>query len=228
VTLVLSWVAALVIAAFSAWVTMRGAEGSDSYRAGYVVGAVVFPFLIAAILRLVWVRIQRGRFSKAALRSPWLPLVAALLLGFATAGRIAALAPPPPVDAATAMHVSTPFTLQAADPAVADEIERLLRQDETIGSIAMRNVVGGDGSLSLLIAADARLAEDDLAEVAGGMEDSAGVAPTIETLAGREVAIITTANGLSGTWIDAPLLMTVYAADLPTLRAVVEAVVGSG
>jgi hypothetical protein len=33
---------------------------------------------------------------------------------------------------------------------------------------------------------------------------------------------------LSGTWIDAPLLMTVYAADLPTLRAVVEAVVRSG
>lgn len=228
VTLVLSWVAALIIAGFGAWLVLRGADGSSAFRAGRAVGALAGPFIFAAIVRLGWVRLRNGRFSRASLRSPWVPLGAMLLLGLSTYGNIVALVPPPPVDAATAMHVSAPFTLRAADPAIADEIERLLRRDETIGSVAMRDVVGGDGSVSLLIAADARLAEDDLAEVAAGMQDSAGVAPTMETLGGREVAIITTANGLSGTWIDAPLLMTVYAADLPTLRAVVEAVVGSG
>lgn len=226
--LLLSWVTAVIIAGFGGWIAMRAAEGSTPYRWGVAVGTVVTPFLISAGVRLVYVRLRGGRGGKAALRSPWVPLAGALLVGLAAAGDIASMAPPPPVEAETAMHVRTPFTLREADAATAQEIEQGMRDDPSVRSVAVREVVGGDGSVSVFMAADARLREDGISEVAKGMQDSSGLVPTIETIGRQEVAIVTGPDGAIGTWIEEPLLLSVFAPDLATLHAVIEAVIGSG
>ena len=228
-TLVLSWVTALIIAGFAGWIRMRSAEGGTAYRLGVAFGTALFPFLIAAVVRIGFYRLRYGGGGiRTSLRSPWFPLTAALLAALTAAGDIAALAPPPPVDAATAMHVSAPFTLQETDPATVQQIEQGLREDPATRSVAVREVVGADGSVSVLMAADASLRKNDIAEIAKGMQESSGVVPTIETIAGHEVAIITGPEGVLATWTDPPLLYSVFAPDLPTLRAVIEAVIASG
>ena len=229
VTLALSWVAALVITGFAGWIAMRGAEGGTAYRLGVAVGTALFPFLIAAVVRIGFYRLRYGGGGiRTSLRSPWFPLTAALLAALAAAGDIAALAPPAPVDAATAMHVRPPFTLRETDPATVQRIEQGLREDPSTRSVAVREVVGADGSVSVLMAADASLRNDGIAEIAEGMQESSGVVPTIETIAGHEVAIITGPEGVLATWTDPPLLYSVFAPDLPTLRTVIEAVIASG
>ena len=229
VTLALSWVTALIIAAFAGWIGMRAAEGGTAYRLGVAFGTALFPFLIAAVVRIGFYRLRYGGGGiRTSLRSPWFPLTAALLAALTAAGDIAALAPPAPVDAATAMHVSAPFTLRETDPATVQQIEQGLREDPATRSVAVREVVGADGSVSVLMAADASLRKDDITEVAKGMQESSGVVPTIETIGGHEVAIITGPEGVLATWTDAPVLFSVFAPDLPTLRAVIEAVIASG
>ena len=228
VTLALSWVTALVVTGIAGWIAMRGAEGGTAYRLGVAVGTALFPFLVAAVLRIGFYRLRYGGGIRTSLRSPWFPLTAALLAALAAAGDIAALAPPAPVDAATAMHVSPPFTLRETDPATVQRIEQGLREDPATRSVAVREVVGADGSVSVLMAADASLRKNDIADIAKGMQESSGVVPTVETIAGHEVAIITGPEGVLATWTDPPLLYSVFAPDLGTLRTVIEAVIASG
>lgn len=227
-TIVLSWVTALILAVFGAWIAMRATQGDAAYRWGYAFGAAVGPFLLAAIVRLIFVRVRDGKTGAPVLRSPWVPLGAALLIALNGAGSIASLAPPRPVEAATAMHVRTPFTIREADAATVQQIEAGLRDDPSVRSVAVREVVGGDGSISILLAADGRLREGDLDAIVESVGDSTGVAPTIETIGGEEVVIVKGPDGLIGSWIDAPLMVQVYAVDRATLLAVIEAVTGSG
>ena len=228
VTLVLSWVTALLIAGIGGWIAMRAAEGDTAYRWGVAFGTVAAPFLLAAVLRVVFYRVRYGGGIATALRSPWFPLTAVLLIALSAAGGISDLLPPRPLDAATAMHVDAPFTLRETDPATVQQIESSLREDPATRSVAVREVVGDDGSVSVLFAADASLRDDDIAEVARGMHESSGGVPTIETIGGREVAIITGPEGSLATWAESPLLFSVFSPDLPTLRAVIEAVMASG
>jgi len=83
---VIAWIAALVLAGFVAWLKMRGAEGTGAFRAGVAVGSLVAPFLFSAILRLIVVRIREGRFTRAALRSPWVPLGTVIIVILSTFG----------------------------------------------------------------------------------------------------------------------------------------------
>jgi hypothetical protein len=226
--IVLSWVTALILAAFGAWIAMRATPGDSAYRWGYAFGAAVGPFLLAAILRLIFVRVRDGKTGAPVLRSPWVPLGAALLIALNGAGSIASLAPPRPVEAATAMHVRTPFTIRETDAAVVQQIEAGLREDPSVRSVAVREVVGGDGSISILLAADGRLRDGDLGAIVKSVGDLVGVAPTIETIGGESVVIAKGPEGFIGSWIDAPLMVQVYAVDRATLDAVIEAVTGSG
>lgn len=225
--LALSWATALVLAAFGGWIAMRAADGSTPYRFGVAMGTVVAPFLIAAVLRLAYFRLRRGRFARVALRSPWVPLGAALIIALSAAGDIASLAPPPAVEAETAMHVRSPFTLRETDAATLQQIEQGLREDQSVRSIAVREVIGDDGSVSLLLAADARLRPGDIDEAVEGLQGAAGAAATIERIGGQDVAIVTGPDGWIGSWIESPLMVQVYSPDRATLQAVIEAVTGS-
>jgi hypothetical protein len=225
-TLAVSWVAGLLLAGFGGWLAMRAAEGGTAYRWGIAFGATFTPFLIAALLRFAYVKLRGG--GRPVLRSPWIPLGGALLAAVTAAGALSSLAPAAPVDATTGMHVRTPFTLREADSATSQQIEQAVRKDPSVRSVAVREVVGGDGSVSVLMAADARMREGGIDEIAKGMQDSSGVEPTIFTIGGEEVAIVTGPQGSIGTWVEAPLLFSVFAPDTATLHAVIEAVTGSG
>ena len=66
------------------------------------------------------------------------------------------------------MQVSAPFTLRETDPATAQQIEQGLREDPATRSVAVREVVAADGSVSVFMAADASLRNGDIAEIATG------------------------------------------------------------
>ena len=85
-TAITAWVGALVISSVGTWLRMGWAGGTDGYRVGYVLGAVLGPFLISAVLRLVVVGIRERGFRLGALTSLWVPLGAVIIVFLSALG----------------------------------------------------------------------------------------------------------------------------------------------
>jgi hypothetical protein len=232
ILLVVIWALVILIAAGGALLAYRWGDGSEAYRQGRAVGTLVAPFLFAGLLRwlYVWLLARRsGSDRKAVIRSYWVPLGALILIGLSFMGNASTLVPPAPVDATTALRISAPFTLREASPEATKLAESGFEAIESIRSYAIREVVGEDGSVGLLLVADGALQgrEGAIEEAARGMEDASGLTATIEPVQDRRIAFAT-GNGLViGSWIEAPLLFSVYATDRPTLDAMIEAVMNA-
>jgi hypothetical protein len=221
----LAWLVALVVVGFNAFVASRTAGSPGSPRMlGYMVGAILAPFVIALIFRAVFVLLRRRTPSGAILRSPWLPLTATVLAGLSLAGNIASLAPPATIDPNTVMRISPPFALREASTETAGQAEAILKEDKSIRSYAIREVVGDDGSVSMLLVADGALRSGELDGVAKGIQDASGLVPTTQAIGGRDVVVAVGEQIAVGAWIEEPAFISVYAADEAILRAVVEAI----
>jgi hypothetical protein len=225
--LIVSWSLAIVAAAFGALVAMGGAPGSDARRLGTGIGAFVSPFLFAVVLRWVVVRVMRGRPNApvGVVRSQWVPLVALFIVVANLGGNLERLAPPAPVDPATALRVGPGFTLRPTDAATEQQIAAEYAKAEVLkGRYVIREVVGEDGSVSFLFVVDGGLREADISEAARGVGDASGIATRIEGIAGEQVALAIGTGFSIASWIEEPLALWVLAGDESTLRAVVESV----
>ena len=223
--LVIGWLIGIVVVGLLAWVRMRAStESDDAYRVGVAIGAFIAPFLFAAGLRWLYLRLRQTPPPRRILASGWTPIGAALLATLSAAGNIASLAPPPPADPALAVRVGPGFTLQEADQATADQVAQAFGGAESIGAYVVHQVVGDDGSVSVMLVADGRLRGDDANELARGVGDGSGLTPRIEEIAGTQVVIAVSPEYAIGAWTEAPLFLSIYAPDEPTLRAVVESV----
>jgi hypothetical protein len=221
----LAWLVAPVVVGFNAFMASRTAGDPGTPRMlGYMVGAFLAPFVIALIARAVFVVLRRRTPRGAILRSPWLPLTATVLAGLSLAGNIASLAPPTAIDPNTVVRISPPFTLREASSETAGLAEEALKADKSVRSYAFREVVGEDGSVSMLLVADGALRSGELDGVAKGIQDAAGIVPTTQSIGGRDVVVAVGDQLAVGAWIEEPAFISVYAADEATLRAVVEAV----
>ena len=226
--LVFAWVLALALAAFLALLEYRTSSGGEGYRAGRAVGTFLGPFLLALVLRFIWTRffMRSSTGPKPVLRSRWIPLGALILMAVNFAGDVGSLVPPAPVDANSAVRISAPFTLREAPPEMTDIAEASFKSLKSIRSYALREVVSEDGSISLLLVADGALRDREgaIEESARGVEEASGLKTTIESINGRKVAIAAGDTLAIASWIEEPLLFSIYAADRPTLDAVLQAV----
>jgi hypothetical protein len=226
---ILLWLAALLFVGIFAGVRASAAEGTTAFRAGVVVGAFVTPFLLAFAFRWLVVRMRRGQPGApvGVVRSPWVPLGAIVIAFVAGASTLAAAAPPAPVDPATAVRIGTGFTLRDADPAVADQVAKAFAEERSSGAHVVREVVGDDGSVSVLLVADLGLREGDMEDAARGIADGSGLEARVDTIAGERVALATSGDVAVGAWIEAPLMLAVYAPDEATLRAVITSILAT-
>jgi hypothetical protein len=230
VPLWLVWLVALALAGFNGFLAARLVYGnSDSGRAfGYVVGTVIGPFLIALIARtiLIVIRSRRQTGSRSILRSRWVPIGATILAGVSLATNIVSAAPLRPADPSSAMRISGPFTLREASPETTRIAEAGFKGDRTIRSYAVREVVGEDGSLSLLVVADGPMNDrvGAIESVARGIESASGLTATIEPIRGRNVTIAVGETLSIGAWIEEPLGFFVYAVTPTRLHQIIEAV----
>ena len=225
-----AWLVALALAGFNGFLASRLAYGTSSSPRvlGSVVGTVVGPFLIALIARaiLVLIRSRRPTGSRSVLRSRWVPIGATILAGVSLATNIVSAAQLRPADPSSAMRISGPFTLRAASPETARIAEAGFKGDRTIRSYEVREVVGEDGSLSLLVVADGPITDrvGAIESVARGIESASGLTATIEPIRGRNVAIAVGETLSIGAWIEEPLGFFVYAVTPTRLHQIIEAI----
>lgn len=225
----LAWITAIALAVFNAALAGRRttfAPGTPGWF-GYVVGAFLLPFVVALVLRAAYVLIARRRGgSRSFLRSGALPLAVMVLAGAGIGGNIAALAPPRAVAPADAIRISGPFTLRAASADTQQIAAAGFKNDKTIRAYEVREVVGDDGSLSLLVVVDGSLREGvgAIEQVGRGIESASGLTATYETIRDRRVAIAVGDTLSIGAWIEEPLGVYVYAVTPTRLHQIIEGI----
>jgi hypothetical protein len=151
--------------------------------------------------------------------SPWVPLSAIIL---ALPSGLSALATPILVDPSIAARIGPGFTLRDAEPAVVEEMTQGLT--ERVGDVVVYEVVGDNGSVSFLLIGDARVGPGHVYDLARGLADWFGLTPQLETVEGRSVATAVGRDVAVAAWVEAPLFLEIYAADEPTMRAVLESI----
>ena len=211
--LIVTWIAAVLVVGFLALVRTAAQDADSVYRAGYGFGAFVIPFLVAAAARWVVVRLRRGKPGAPAgvRRSHWVPLGAIALAVLTGVSSLSALARTTPVDPATALRVGPGFSLRETDPATAQQVTELFGEQSAFGDVLVREVVGDDGSVSVLLIADGRLRDEDMAEMARGLGDGSGIATRVDSIGGKQVAVAVGSDYSMGSWIEEPLLLSVLA-----------------
>jgi hypothetical protein len=131
------------------------------------------------------------------------------------------------VDPATAVRFGPGFAFREADPAVARQVAQAFAEEDSSGAHVVREVVGDDGSVSVLLIADLGLREGDMEDAARGIAEGSGLEARVDTIAGERVASATSGNVAVGAWIEAPLMLAVYARDEVTLRAVITSILAT-
>jgi hypothetical protein len=224
--LVTAWIVAVLFAWFYAVLKSRTSSGGDAFREGWLVGTFLAPFLFALILRVIWTRVVRRSDPgpRPVLGSGWVPLGAVILIGLNFISTAGTLVPPAAIDPNSVVRISPPFTLREASSETAGLAEEALKADKSVRSYAIREVVGEDGSVSMLLVADGALRSGELDGVAKGIQDASGLVPTTQSIGGRDVVVAVSEQIAVGAWIEEPAFISVYAADEATLRAIVEAI----
>jgi hypothetical protein len=226
----LVWIAAGLLLAMAGWIAANGQEAASSpWRAGYVAGTVAGGLGIATVIRWVWLKLRRSPTGSATLASIWIPAISVFLaIGMLGTTFARAVEPPPPVDPATLFHVGAGYHLEPGDPATEEQFRRGFDGDAVKPrALDSTSIVADDGSVGLLLVADMAVA--DLTSELSLMELMAGVGsdanPRRETVAGQST-MFAAAGGISIVgWIDAPLIVILYAVDDPTGRAMAESVI---
>ena len=138
-------------------------------------------------------------------------------------------APPASVDPATRLSVAAPWVLDDAFPEVSQQLVDGVLADEGFRDATVKHVTGPDGESAFLLVADAGLAGDtDLATFTKRLSTGTGTGAGVETLGDHEVAILQTPDAEIVAWLEPPLLLAVYAADVDTARTIAAAVMDAG
>ena len=223
----LVWALAGAIVLGNAVLTSRAAGGTPGTPRfiGFVIGAIAAPILIAAVLRMILlvVRDRRRPAIPALLGSSWLPVATIVIAGAALIGNVTLLRP---VDPQSAIRIGEPFSLRPASAETLRIAEAGFKGDRTIRSYEVREVVGGDGSLSLLVVADGPLENrvGAIEAVGRGIESASGLTATFETIRDHRVAIAVGETLSIGAWIEEPLGIYVYAVTPSRLHQIIESI----
>jgi len=153
----------------------------------------------------------------------------ACLAGLILVSAACAPAPPASVDPVTALRITAPWVLDDAFPEVSQQIVDGVLSDEGFRDATVKHVTGPDGESAFLLVADAGLTGDtDLATFTKRLSTGTGTGAGVETMGDHEVAILQTPDAEIVAWLEPPLLLAVYAADVDTARTIATAVMDAG
>jgi hypothetical protein len=229
--LVSAWLTAAALAATNAYVLAERRSGFEPGSAawiGYIVAIFLLPFIVAISSRaiVVWVGRRRGDLGRSIARSGWIPLVAIILICGSMSANVLASGRQGSVHPIDAIRISGPFTLR---PASADSVQIAaagFKNDKTIHDFEVREIVGDDGSLSLLVVVDGSLrgATSEVEQLGRGIESSSGLTTAYETIRDRRVAVAVGDTLSVGAWVEDPLDLYVYAVTPTRLHQIIEAI----
>ena len=157
------------------------------------------------------------------------PIILLLVAALSVAAAACAPAPPASVDPVTGLRIAAPWVLDDAFPDVSQQIVDGVLSDEGFRDATVKHVTGPEGESAFLLVADAGLAADtDLAEFTKRLSTGTGTGAGVETMGDHEVAIMQTPDTEIVAWLEPPLLVAVYAADVDTARTIASAVMDAG
>jgi hypothetical protein len=224
---IVAWLIAAVPLVVAGRLSQLSRGGDSPYALGYGMGTafvlVIFAVLAAAIVGLV----RDRRVGVSTFRSPLVPVLTLLIAVTWLVGQGVPV-PVPTVDPASALRISGPYTIVEADAATTKTLQASLASQDSVRSSVVRLIKGDDGSVTALIVADmAVTADTDFAEFRRGLEDGAGHPAVVETIAGRQVAFVSSDTASGAVWLEPPLSLFVFGVDKPTTRAIVEAILNA-
>jgi hypothetical protein len=149
-----------------------------------------------------------------------------VLAGLGIGGNIVAAALPGAVTPTDAIRISGPFTLREASEDAKRIAAAGFKNDKTIHDFEVREIVGDDGSLSLLVVVDGSLsgATGEVEQLGRGIESSSGLTAAYETIRDRRVAVAVGDTLSVGAWVEDPLDLYVYAVTPTRLHQIIEAI----
>jgi hypothetical protein len=223
--LVFAWILAVAVLVVVGFLAYRATLGTDAFRFGAALGAIAVPIIVAVVLRWIVVR-SRPAAGRRIMGSPWVPLTILLVAAFVGARSIAALAPPPAVDPASAVRISAPWQFESSEAETVSALETQARNDRTIRAATARHLIGPNGESAFLLVVDGAFRDDPkvIEEVARNMTDTSTTETSLETIGGVQVALTDGAAATVLTWIEPPLGLVVVSADAATGRQIVESI----
>jgi hypothetical protein len=189
-----------------------------------VVGTIVGAILIGLAGRWAWVAFRRrGRVS-----SPWIPLIAALLLALNLARDPSIPGASASVPIETYLKVGAPYNLQVPP---ADETARYKGALAGVGvaSSEVREISNGNETVGYLLVANLRATSAD--EVIRGLErafdQNEGAETHSEVIEGKDVVVGSGPQLAAMIWAEPPYGLVVYATDVNTGKLVAASIISA-
>lgn len=188
-----------------------------AYEAGRALGTIGFAVLIGVFVRWLVIKVRhRGR-----LFSPWILLVAALVLVI-NLGQRAGIAAPPGLPIGSYLKIDAPYALTAA---TADEVEQFGKALAEADAFEARRVVESERVVGFLVVADVDIGTSpDWDDIERGFESTSGAASEQDIVGTRPALVGTAPTGATVIWVEAPYMLTVVALDEESARMLAESV----
>ncbi len=220
------WVMGVVAVLFLGriFVLIDPAAGLTGFERGQVVGRVAGAVFIGFVIRWVWVKLsRRGRIL-----SPWVLVVAALVLGSQLSRDIAGSTSPGGSPADTYLEVGAPYVLETPTPDVAGQFRELFARS---GSAAteVREIHEDGVAIGYLLVANvgASASEDFLAGFESGFEENEGAEAHREVVGGTDALVGTGPEFAAVVWKEPPYAVVVYALDVESGKALAASVMAA-
>lgn len=196
----------------------------SSFEQGQLVGTIVGALLIGLVVRWVWVKLRkRGR-----VRSPWIVLIACVVL-LINLGRQPGLGAAPasvPID--TYLKVGTPYALSVPAPDESKQFKDALAAAGVADS-EVREVKDGTETVGYLLVANLRATSSDsfMRGLERGFEENEGAEAHSDVLAGKDVVVGTGPQFTAIIWTEPPYGLVVYATDVNTGKLVAASIISA-
>ncbi len=220
-----AWVVGIAAVLFfgRVYAILRGPMAPTSYEIGVVIGTIAAAVIVAALVRWVVVKI-RGR---GGLRSPWILVVAALILLVGVgrqAGLDASVGPGRPID--SYLEIAAPFSLSLPTAGEKEELRTAIA--DGLGTYEVRRVLDGGGLVGFLIVGDINVGPSpDWGALERGFEGGSGGDAQRTTVAGRTAIVGSASSAATVMWIESPYILVVYGIDADSARLMAELVIAS-
>lgn len=189
----------------------------SSFERGTLVGTMVGAVLFGLVVRWIWVRVRK----RGEVWSPWILVLATVLLVLSAVRIPGSAAPSAAVPIATYLRISAPYSLAAAPPDATSQFGGALT-NAGANETAVRAVMDGSQTVGYLVVSNlgTTSSHEFMNGFAAGFEENAGSEAHAEVVDGKDVVVGTGPQSSTVIWTEPPYGLIVYAADADSGKVV--------
>lgn len=201
---------------------LAGSRSITAYEAGRVAGTILFAVLVGIFVRWLVVKVRR----RGRLRSPWILVVASLVLLVGLGGRpIAARPAASGVPITTYLAIEPPYSLATPTAEETEEFKAALGKQAD--AVEVRRVIDTGELVGFLAIADMDTdsSVEFLQGIERGFEEDGGGQATQSVVGGKSAVVGTSSAWAAVIWVEPPHVLSVYGIDEESARVLAESVI---